>query len=187
LYADDADTNIYRVVAFVQQDFGGDDFLELSESQSQSVDGSEQVTQTQDVPFQLAAYEDHILAKIQRAKERRSKLAADLLLLSLRVIACRMLKPLMLVSVKVMPLQLISPALLSLPLIFLPVIPHLVSRSPGQLAGRRVSHLWRSHTGALVFLELHLLQQGTSVQALIWLAPRTLPLRRQRELLLLLI
>jgi hypothetical protein len=31
--------------------FGGDDFLELSELQSQSVDGSEQVTQTQDVPF----------------------------------------------------------------------------------------------------------------------------------------
>jgi hypothetical protein len=78
LYADDADTNIYRVVASVQQEFGSDDLLELSESQSQSVDGSEQVTQTQDVPFQLAAYDDHILAKIQRAKERRSKLAADL-------------------------------------------------------------------------------------------------------------
>jgi hypothetical protein len=49
LYANDADTNIYRVVASVQQDFGCDDFLELSESQS--LDGSEQVTQTQDVPF----------------------------------------------------------------------------------------------------------------------------------------
>jgi hypothetical protein len=46
LYADDADTNIYRVVASVQQDFGGDDFLELSESESQSIDGTEQVTQT---------------------------------------------------------------------------------------------------------------------------------------------
>jgi hypothetical protein len=49
LYTDDADTNIYRVVASVQQDFGCDDFLELSESQL--LDGSEQVTQTQDVPF----------------------------------------------------------------------------------------------------------------------------------------
>jgi hypothetical protein len=78
LYGDDADTNIYHVVASVQQDFGGDDFLELSELQSQSVDGLEQVTQTQDVPFQLAAYEDHILAKIQHAKEHRSKVAADL-------------------------------------------------------------------------------------------------------------
>jgi hypothetical protein len=51
LYADDADTNIYHVVASVQQEFGSDNLLELSESQSQSVDGSEQVTQTQDVPF----------------------------------------------------------------------------------------------------------------------------------------
>jgi hypothetical protein len=34
LYADGADTNIYRVGASVQQDFGGDDFLELYESQS---------------------------------------------------------------------------------------------------------------------------------------------------------
>jgi hypothetical protein len=55
LYAYDADTSIYHVVASVQQEFGGDDFLELSESQSQFVDGTEPFTQTQDVHFQLAA------------------------------------------------------------------------------------------------------------------------------------
>jgi hypothetical protein len=77
-YADDADDSIYRVAASVQQEFGGDDFLELSESQSQSVDGKELVTQMQDVSFQLAANEEHLLAKIQRARECKSKSAADL-------------------------------------------------------------------------------------------------------------
>jgi hypothetical protein len=86
-----ADTNIADVLTSVQEDFGksdepGDDdmeeellgSLELSVSPSQSVDGTEPVTQLSDVPDQLAAEEKKVAEKKIRAYERRKFKAARL-------------------------------------------------------------------------------------------------------------
>ena len=82
-----ADQRISDVLADVQATFGaaepfnlgqGDDVpvigsLQLSETQSQSVDGTEPVTQIEDVPAQLAADALRRQKKVYEALERRSR------------------------------------------------------------------------------------------------------------------
>ena len=62
--------NINDVVSSVDAEYGS---LQLSETQSQSVTGSEPVTQLEDVPAQLAAEAEKVAGKIKRAKERLKK------------------------------------------------------------------------------------------------------------------
>ena len=59
--------NITDVVSSVDAEYGS---LQLSETQSQSVTGSEPVTQLEDVPGQLAAEAEKVAGKIKRAEER---------------------------------------------------------------------------------------------------------------------
>jgi hypothetical protein len=51
--------------------------LELSLTPTQDVDGTEPVTQIEDVPAQLAAEEERVAQKIMRARERKSKAIHD--------------------------------------------------------------------------------------------------------------
>ena len=62
--------NINDVVSSVDAEY---DSLQLSETQSQSVTGSEPVTQLEDVPGQLAAEAEKMAGKIARAEERLKK------------------------------------------------------------------------------------------------------------------
>jgi len=84
-----ADKDISDVVESVDKEYGGaphsggqqDDSdlgsLDMSETQSQSVDGTEPVTQAEDVPAQLEAERLRLEAKLQAAKERKKKAIAD--------------------------------------------------------------------------------------------------------------
>jgi hypothetical protein len=76
-----ADKNISDVIAAVQEDYAsaGEEFatdigsLQLSETQSQSVDGTELVTQAADVPQQLRADKERRSKKIHDARVRKEK------------------------------------------------------------------------------------------------------------------
>jgi hypothetical protein len=76
-----ADKNISDVLASIQEDYAsaGEEFatdigsLQLSETQSQSVDGTELVTQAADVPEQLRADKERRSKKIHDARIRKEK------------------------------------------------------------------------------------------------------------------
>jgi hypothetical protein len=93
LQTETTDKDITDVLASVEETYGDGDrmsahdgseqgegdigSLELSLTPTQDVDGTEPVTQIEDVPAQLAAEEERVAQKIVRARERKSKAIHD--------------------------------------------------------------------------------------------------------------
>jgi hypothetical protein len=93
LQTEATDKDITDVLASVEETYGDGDrmsaddgseqgegdigSLELSLTPTQDVDGTEPVTQIEDVPAQLAAEDERVAQKISRARERRRKATHD--------------------------------------------------------------------------------------------------------------